>query len=224
MNDFYKISHKIHEKSYEKIRLEEEIKLYDGWFEKGTSDTWRHLKMLDFLPVFTAESPESNWLTVGDGRFGTSAIYLEKNGANVTATDIDVTLLKIAKEKNWIREYRYENAEAMSFQDNEFDYSFCKEAFHHFPRAYLALYEMLRVSKKAVMFVEPNDWLPLPWTARTLQGVKNSLKKLFGLTVPHHDEGNFETVGNYIFTVSKREFQKIASGMGLPTVAFKEFT
>ncbi|MFA4851947.1 MAG: class I SAM-dependent methyltransferase [Bacteroidales bacterium] len=223
MNEFYKQSYQIHEKSYEKLNVDEQVKLYANWFNNGSVDVWRHLRMLDFLNVFIEDYPEAKWITVGDGRFGTSAIYIEKAGGKAIATDIDVSLLQIAKEKGWIKEYRYENAESLSFPDNEFNYSFCKESFHHFPRAYLALYEMLRVSKKAAILVEPNDWIPSPMPRRILQWLKNSIKLLLGIPVPHPDTGNFEPVGNYVFPVSKREIQKIALGMGLPCVAFKEF-
>lgn len=223
MNDFYKISHQIHEKSYEKINIDNELKLYTNWFNNSSVDVWRHLRMLDFLNVLIEDSPETNWLTVGDGRFGTSAMYIEKAGGKTLATDIDISLLQIAKEKGWIKEYRNENAEVLSFPDNTFDYSFSKESFHHFPRAYLALYEMLRVSKKAAILVEPNDWLPSPVPRRILQWLKNSIKLLLGISIPHPDTGNFEPIGNYIFSISKREIQKIALGMGLPYIAYKEF-
>ncbi|MCX7986598.1 MAG: class I SAM-dependent methyltransferase, partial [Bacteroidales bacterium] len=55
--------------------------------------------------------------------------------------------------------YRKENAEQLSVPDNSYDYVSCREALHHFPRPYLALYEMLRVSKKGIIIIEPIDIL-----------------------------------------------------------------
>jgi ubiquinone/menaquinone biosynthesis C-methylase UbiE len=224
MSEFYKISYQLQENTYVDSGQSDEIECYRNWFENGTVDLWRHLRMLDFLDVFLIDHKQSSWLTLGDGRFGTSATYIEKRGGIALATDIDTSLLKLAEENKMIKKWSYENAESLSFSENSFDYAFCKEAYHHFPRAHQALYEMLRVSRKAVMLVEPNDWLPLPVPRRVMQLIKNTLKKIAGRSIPHPDEGNFEPVGNYVFTVSKREIQKMAGGMGLPCVAFKEFT
>ena len=43
------------------------------------------------------------------------------------------------------------------------------------------------------------------------------------MRIPHSDEGNYEEVGNYVYSISPREFQKIALGLALPMVAFKDF-
>jgi len=77
----------------------------------------------------------------------------------------------------------------------------CKEAFHHFPRPMVALYEMLRVARKAVVLIEPQD--PLidhpayvgDWPA------------------------GYEASGNYVYTLSRRELHKVALGLDLPAVA-----
>ena len=88
-----------------------------------------------------------HWLTIGDGRYGTEANYIMTNGANALATDYSDKLLKIGKEIGFINEYKKENAESLSFQDNSFDYVLIKEAFHHFPRPWIALHEAFRVCK-----------------------------------------------------------------------------
>ena len=220
---FYEISYQIHEKSYSEVDKQKEIELYKNWFNNNTVDIWRHLRMLDFLDIFIDLFPSAKWLTVGDGRFGTSAIYIGRKGSNVLPSDIDVSLLKIAKEQAMIKDYCYANAEKLPFDKDAFDFTFCKEAYHHFPRAYLALYEMLRVSSTAVMLTEPRDWLPSPVPRRLLQAAKHFIKNISGQKPSHPDAGNYEPVGNYVFTISEREFQKIASGLNLPAVAFKSF-
>jgi hypothetical protein len=87
----------------------------------------------------------------------------------------------------------------------------------------VALYEMIRVSKRAVVLIEPADWLPSPVPRRILQSLKNSVKKTLGRAIPHPDSGNYEPVGNYVYNVSEREIQKCALGLHLSTVAFKRF-
>jgi SAM-dependent methyltransferase len=139
------------------------------------------------------------------------------------ATDIDISFLDYAFKNKLISNYKYANAEQLPFVDNEFDFSFCKQAYHHFPRPIIAVYEMLRVSKKAVVLVEPADWLPSPVARRFIQILKRAIKKGIGKTNPHHDEGSYETVGNYVYTISEREMEKIALGLNLPMIAFKRF-
>lgn len=221
--DYQETSYEKHSQLYDSLKKDEdEIKLYEGWLTKGTTDVWRHLRMLDHLIPFLQSYPSSNWLTVGDGRFGTSATFIEKNKSKAIATDIDISLLKIAYEKKWISAYAFENAEKLSFQENFFDFVLCKEAFHHFPRPMVALYEMIRVSKTAVILIEPADWIPSPMVRQFLQLTKRGLKKMLGIHLPHPDTGNYEET-NYIYTISEREFQKVALALYLPYVAFLRF-
>lgn len=220
---FHTTSYILHQQSYKNNLNQEEINLYTDWFNNNTVDVWRHKRMLECINPFLVFDRKAKWLTVGDGRFGTAARYIIQKSGNAIATDIDVSLLQIAKEKKWISEYKYANAESLPFEDNYFDYSYCKESFHHFPRPYLAVYEMLRVSKKAIIFSEPADWLPSPIPRRLLQIQKNLIKKIIGKRNPHTDEGNFEPIGNYVYSISEREFQKIAIALILPSVAFKRF-
>ena len=127
------------------------------WIEKDTVDTWRHQRMYQVLdPILVAE-PKAKWLTVGDGRYGNDAKYITEKGCDALATDISEYLLKEAKDIDYISKYKLENAESLSFHDLEFDYVFCKESYHHFPRPMLALYEMLRVANSGVLLIEPND-------------------------------------------------------------------
>ena len=55
--------------------------------------------------------------------------------------------------------YHKENCENLSFASQSFDLVFCKEGLHHLARPVQGLYEMLRVSRKAVIFVESYDGL-----------------------------------------------------------------
>ena len=152
------------EKSYE--RHSEHFKEYctggakekhaKTWFEKDTVDAWRHQRMYQILdPILKVKS--SKWLTVGDGRYGKDAKYIIDNGCEALATDISDALLQEAKNIGYINEFKKENSESLSFDDSKFDYVFCKESYHHFPRPMLALYEMLRVASKGVILIEPND-------------------------------------------------------------------
>jgi ubiquinone/menaquinone biosynthesis C-methylase UbiE len=215
--------YKMHQDLYTTSEIEKELSVYKTWFERPTTDLWRHKRMLSVLDPFLQHCPKASWLTVGDGRFGTSATYINGKGGHALATDIDTKLLEVAKKNNMLNDIAYANAEKLPFNDNQFDFSYCKQAYHHFPRPILAVYEMLRVSKQAIIFTEPRDFIPVPMARRILQKIKHVLKNILGKKIDHHDTGNYETIGNYVYTISVREFEKIALGLGLPCIAYKDF-
>ncbi len=221
--DFHKLSYSRHEQEHPAHGKLLSLELYKNWFDSGTVDVWRHLRMFSLIDPLLEEFKGASWLTVGDGTYGTASIYIGRKGGQALPIDIHVAMLETAKEQGMIADFRKENAEAISFEDNSFDFSFCKEAYHHFPRPFIALYEMLRVSRRAVVLCEPADWLPSPLPRRLLQLMKNRIKKSLNKKVPHSDTGNFEEIGNYVYSISERELQKVALGLNLPTVAFKRF-
>jgi len=162
------------------------------------------------------------WLTVGDYN-GFEANYLLQKGQQVTASDISDVVLNKAHSAGLIKKFSKQNVERLTYADNSFDYVMCKEAFHHFPRAYIALYEMIRVSKTATILVtEPIDILS---KMSLLVFVKNIFDKINLNLINKFWKNRFswETVGNYVFKVSEREIEKVAMGIGLPCIAFKHY-
>jgi ubiquinone/menaquinone biosynthesis C-methylase UbiE len=189
------IRHKRHLRSL----LPKDNKFDYGWLSNNTYDAWRHKRMYSLLDVLIKVG--DSWLTVGDGRYGSDAHYLFKRGiTNVMASDISPKLLKIAKQDKYIPEYKEVNAELIPFKDESCDYVLCKESFHHFSRPIIGLYEMIRVSRKGVILIEPND----------TRALKNN-----------EYENSFETVGNYKYPISIREIEKITSAISLPCIAYK---
>lgn len=189
------------------------------WFEKDTVDAWRHQRMYQLLDPILIADPEAKWLTVGDGRYGKDAKYIIEKGCNAIASDISDYLLKEAKNIGYISEYKKENAESLSFQDSEFDYVFCKESYHHFPSPMLALYEMLRVANKGVLLIEPNDaYINNKILGIIFRNLKNIIKLLLCRKTNRH---LFEESGNYVFSISRREIEKVALGLNYKIVAFK---
>lgn len=187
----------------------------NSWLEKDTLDSWRHARMRVPLLTFVRANPDASWLTVGDGRFGTDANYLLLAGArNVHCSDVSDTLLKIGSEKGFINAYSAENAEFLSFADNSFDYVYCKEALHHFPRPFVALAEMFRVARCAVVLTEPRDHVidRAPFAC-----VIDALRWLRRGDASAH---TFETVGNYAYALSEREIEKFLLGMHYTKAAF----
>ena len=204
--------------------------IHDSWFNETTTDFWRHKRMYETTRPLAEYYSNAKWLTVGDGRYGLDSIRMKNffQLQHVFPTDIGENMLRISKEKGWINEFGVENAEHLSFADNSFDVVFCKEAFHHFPRPYLALYEMLRVCKKAVVMIEPAERLILNGV-RSKPYIISAIKLLFSKLIgknysPYVPEvlklsHAFEVSGNYLYAVSVREMEKLVHGMDLGGLA-----
>lgn len=165
-------------------------------------DNWRHTRMLNSTRPLVATYPKATWVTVGDGRYGSDAAYLHSRGAAVTATTLTDERLRIAHERGFIPAYQAENAERMSFPDESVDFVLCKEAYHHFPRPPVALYEMLRVARRAVVLIEPID------NPRLLDAAKRLVKRL----IRGDRETQFEPSGNFLYRLSLHEMEKADDG------------
>jgi SAM-dependent methyltransferase len=159
-----------------------------------------------------------HWLTVGDA-YGFDAQYIESRGSVAMATDLNVDFLVVAQEEGIIARYKAENAEQLSFPDEHFDYVLCKESYHHFPRPYAALYEMIRVAKKGIVIIEPQDPVTkmpmLLWFFNLFKTKPQLLNRIW------KNRFSYEPVGNFVYKVSEREFEKFAAGLNLPVLAFK---
>ena len=216
---FHETSYRYHRDHWKAITEDKNWRrLIDSWFDESTADYWRHRRMYE-AAQYLARSKDEKWLTVGDGQYGLDSVRLRERGvSSVLPTDIADASLSESKARGIIDDYRVENAERLSFADNSFDYVFCKEAFHHFPRPFLALYEMLRVAKKGVILVEPQDQVRAP-----LREAIYYFRKLIGRQ-RHFDEHRYEDSGNYIYSISEREIEKVCLGVNLPCVAFKGLT
>jgi ubiquinone/menaquinone biosynthesis C-methylase UbiE len=160
-----------------------------------------------------------NWLTIGDA-YGFDAQYLLGKGQKATASDLDTNFLRLAKNEGIISDFSAQNAEQLSYPANAFDYLLCKEAYHHFPRPYAALYEMIRVARKGIVLIEPQDPISrmplLLMLMNLLSGFRHNLSARLW-----RNRFSYEPVGNFVYKISAREIEKSAAGLNLPLVAFK---
>lgn len=216
-----------HEKSYRKHREHYDDHAQGGprsadaekWFLDDTVDSWRHTRMYRLLNPVLEANKDSQWLTVGDGRYGQEAHYILQRGPKAVATDISDTLLREGARKGYISEYSRQNAEALNYKDGEFDFVLCKESLHHFPRPFRGLYEMIRVSRKGVVLIEPTD-LKIGATLRgkIFRVFVDTARKLTGRSKGHYP---YEETGNYVYGISRLEMEKVALGLNMPVMAFK---
>ena len=188
-------------------------RIADTWMREDNLDHWCHVRIRSAVRPFVESDNSASWLTVGDGRYGADAHYLISLGAEtVHASDMHDTLLRIGSKRGFITDYSAQNAEKMTFADGSFDYVYCKEAFHHFPRPYIALNEMFRIARRAVILTEPRDevfhhaWL------------KRLAKHALGKSERGH---SFEPIGNYVYTISERELEKFLLGMHYGYIGFQ---
>lgn len=188
--------------------------------DQNTVNNW--LQNIQFSCVDPLISkPGLSWFTVGDA-YGLDAYHILSNGnqQSAHASDLNSDFLDIANKEGFIQKFSAENAEKLSFSDNTFDYVLCKETYHHFPRPFMAVYEMLRVSKRGVLIIEPQDPISkMP----ILLGITNILASISDKLVQKvwKNRFSYEPVGNFVYKVSEREFEKLAAGLNLPLVAFK---
>ena len=218
-DNFQETSYKIHREVYDDFAVGgDKEALAKTWLQKDSVGAWRFERMYRLLDPILESEPDAKWLTVGDGRYGGDAKYIQDKGIDVLATDITDKLLKEAKDKGYLKKYRQENAESLSFNDSEFDFVLCKESYHHFPRPMIALYEMLRVAAKGVVLIEPTDLYINNGIRKVLfRKLMDLINGLLGKKIKRHA---FEEAGNYIYNISRREIEKVALGLSYRLVAF----
>lgn len=202
---FHELSYTLHRTHMEATLDDPERDLIQAsWFDQDTANYVLQHRLYNAAACLR-HGGDSSWLTVGDGRFGLDAVHVSRCGfSSVVASDISDTLLKEAARYGQVIRYRVENAEALSLPSESIDYVFCKESFHHFPRPMIALYEMLRVARQGVVLVEPQD----PMIDHPVLPDQN-------------ERYEYETSGNYIYSISRREMIKVAVGLNFPAIAFK---
>ncbi len=226
MDNQFEKSYALHEQHFYKYsKGGDRERIAQSWFQEGTIGFQQARQRNGISDPLLAAWPGAAWLTVGDGRYGSDAHYLASKGADATATDISDALLREGAEMGFIAKFSKENAEALSFGDNTYDFVLCKESYHHFPRPMKALYEMLRVARKGVVLLEPVDhYVFTNFFAAFFRGILQAInalgvfKLLFGKEIKRH---TYEEVGNYVYKISEREMEKVALGLNYPCVAFK---
>lgn len=210
--------------------IEERKKIHESWFNERTVDFWLHNKMYETVRPVAAFYRSGKWMTVGDGRYGLDSIRLKKifSLSDILATDLGSQMLAMGKDRGLLDRYAVEDAERLSFPDNSFDVLFCKESFHHLPRPWLGVYEMIRVCKSAVILIEPLDcptvkiskmayFLSFPKSLFAKLRGQGALPNIVEINPPDHA---FEESGNYMYSVSISEVEKLVHGLDLGGMAW----
>ena len=202
--------------SYQRHRNEEreQIGLPSCYAAPDSIDAWRHRRMLETLLPLLESYPKATWLTLGDGYYGSEAHFLQNHGADATASSITDANLRSAQERGYVAKYRAENAEALTLADGSFEFVMCKESYHHFPRPAIAFYEMWRVARTGVVLIEPTED-----PRRALDSFKYLVKQV----LRGDSTDQFEVSGNFLYRVSIREIEKMATALNGAWVAVRRY-
>ena len=215
--DFIENSYRLHANEV----IDKSINDMGSFFKEKSANRWRHNRAYNMVTPLIKNNKHSRWLTVGDGRYGFDAYSLKKRGPdlNITASNISDELLAAAHEKGFIQFYLKENAEFLSSKTGEYDYVFCRESFHHFPRPYIALYEFIRAARKAVVLIEPLDiHSDSSFMDHIFVNTRKIIKRIRGQSFDTYEES-----GNYVYGVSLREIKKICLALDMPALAYLKF-
>lgn len=218
---FAETSYRRHEDHYKEYDQGiEKQRRAESWKRTDTVDAWCRSRLMEPINPILSHYPGASWITVGDGRYGSDAHYIQSGGGDALATDISDHLITQAIKTGYISRGEKQNAETLSFEDETFDFAFCKDSLHHFPRPMLALYEMLRVARKGIALIEPQDEFAGSTIGQIVyRKIKNTL---FALLLGRKAvRFQYEEVGNFIYALSKRELEKIAVALDYPVIAFK---
>jgi len=124
--------------------------------------------------------------------FHLSRLY---SGAKFFVTDISSQAVSSTQRRFHGVGGQTEDLERLSFPDNSFDWSFIAAAIHHLPRPALGVYELLRVSREGVIFIEPHD----SWLVRRFVSL--------GLAQEYED------VGNYVYRWTESDVKKLCRSL-----------
>jgi len=129
---------------------------------------------------------------------GIDAYYLKKyyQPSRICFTDISEYALEKARSCFHDCEFAVVDNEHLDFADNSFDYVFIAAALHHLKEPSRGVYELLRVARRGLVVIEPND----TWLTRFFERL--------GLAHQYEVEH-----GNYVYRYSKRDVEKITKGL-----------
>ena len=192
-----------YDKQHEIYSTQADIDFATGPSETMTVGEWRQDRVMKHIKPLIEKGYD--WLTVGDGNWGSEARWIIAAGGNAHASDFSTPLLEKAANKGLIKNFSRQNAEQLEFQDDAFDFVLIKEALHHFPRPWLALYEALRVCRLGVVLFEPNGEQP-----RLISNILRVLRRK-----SYNAHYKFEPVGNFLYAPNPHELDKLLLGLNL---------
>ena len=116
-----------------------------------------------------------------------------RHNIDVTATDLVIEQLGEYKDGGIAFHAEVQDAEALQYGNNSFDYGYINAGLHHLEFPHKGLAELYRIARKAAIFVEAQD------------SVLHSIARILG-----RKGADFEPAGNYVYRWKFREIEKFA--------------
>jgi len=133
-----------------------------------------------------------------------SNVFKNLGFKNVTISNLDE---RITAEKYLPYNWSFQNAESLSFKDEEFDYVVVHAALHHCYSPHKALTEMYRVAKYGVLAIESRDSFLMKLAVRFHMTYQYELPAVYFNELKYGGVANTE-IPNYIFRWTEREIEK----------------
>jgi ubiquinone/menaquinone biosynthesis C-methylase UbiE len=163
------------------------------------------LKITQALGLLPFPAKELTALVICGGA-GMDAEKLVQHGFRVTITDLSPEAIARAEERSRRYGVDYQamvmDAESLAFPDRSFDVVFVHDGLHHLPDPYLAIREMARVARRAVVIVEPQD------------------APLVRLAVRLGISGDWEDAGNFVYRLRGPQLARFLADLGFPRVSW----
>ena len=122
---------------------------------------------IDRLQHVTGNDLSSWSALVTCGGVGGEGSYLANRGIGaVTVSDFSPRALEHCQQRDARLDTRLLDAEQLALPDESYDLVLVQDGLHHLPRPVLGLTEMLRVSRRAVVVIEPHAGLVTRWLGR----------------------------------------------------------
>lgn len=131
-------------------------------------------------------------------------VFVRLGFSNVTICNLDT---RVGANDFAPFQWKYENAESLSFPNNHFDYVVIHAAIHHASSPHRVLTEMYRVCRKGVLVFESRDSMLM----RVMEKLR--LAQVYEPTAVYHNDCSFGGVNNteipnFIYRWTEREVEK----------------
>ncbi len=131
-------------------------------------------------------------------------LLLHKHNIDVTATDLVIEQLGEYDDGGFLFHAEIQDAEALPYGDDTFDYGYINAGLHHLTFPHKGLAELYRVAREAAIFIEAQD------------SILHSIARVLG-----RKAADFEPAGNYVYRWKYREIEKFALAAHAHSLATK---
>ena len=134
-------------------------------------------------------------------------VFMDLGFKNVILSNLDSRM-----NQNEFKPYQwsFQDAENLTYDDNEFDFAVIHAALHHCRSPHKALLEMYRVSKKGVFSVEAKDSLLMKLAVKFNLTYQYEIDSVFDNDMKYGGVANTE-IPNFVYRWTENEIEKVVN-------------